>query len=168
MPPATEPPITQSSEQQAEPGGSHSQPPSKDPTHNTSNQDSQNNFECHICLDTVQSPVVTTCGHLYCWACLDRWMCSRNSNAKACPLCKAMLTLDRIIPVYTKGNTVDPRLKRASQPYQPNRMFANHINFGVFPFAHINLQDGTPQNDGLTSRIFLMIATLVLISIMLY
>ena len=31
-------------------------------------------FECNICLDAVTQPVVTRCGHLYCWPCLFRWL----------------------------------------------------------------------------------------------
>mmetsp|Transcript_14918 Transcript_14918/g.19445 ORF Transcript_14918/g.19445 Transcript_14918/m.19445 type:complete len:262 (-) Transcript_14918:797-1582(-) len=31
-------------------------------------------FYCNICLDTVQEPVVTQCGHLFCWTCLYRWL----------------------------------------------------------------------------------------------
>ena len=29
-------------------------------------------FECNICYDVAESPVVTMCGHLYCWPCLYR------------------------------------------------------------------------------------------------
>ncbi len=31
-------------------------------------------FSCNICLEHVQEPVVTQCGHLYCWPCLYRWL----------------------------------------------------------------------------------------------
>lgn len=31
-------------------------------------------FDCNICLDAVTQPVVTRCGHLYCWPCLFRWL----------------------------------------------------------------------------------------------
>lgn len=29
-------------------------------------------FECNICLELAQDPVVTLCGHLFCWPCLYR------------------------------------------------------------------------------------------------
>jgi hypothetical protein len=34
-------------------------------------------FECNICLELASQPVVTLCGHLYCWPCLYRCGCSR-------------------------------------------------------------------------------------------
>ena len=34
-----------------------------------------NRFVCSICLETVSDePVVTRCGHLYCWSCLYQWL----------------------------------------------------------------------------------------------
>ena len=29
-------------------------------------------FECNICYDVAEAPVVTLCGHLYCWPCRYR------------------------------------------------------------------------------------------------
>lgn len=29
-------------------------------------------FECNICFDAAREPVVTQCGHLYCWPCLHQ------------------------------------------------------------------------------------------------
>ena len=27
-------------------------------------------FECNICLEIASDPVITLCGHLYCWPCI--------------------------------------------------------------------------------------------------
>ncbi|ETV89258.1 hypothetical protein H257_00605 [Aphanomyces astaci] len=68
--------------------------------------DGSHAFDCNICLDHVKEPVVTLCGHLYCWPCLYRWICSNSQ----CPVCKAGVTQDNVIPVYGRGsNSVDPR-----------------------------------------------------------
>jgi Zinc finger, C3HC4 type (RING finger) len=68
-------------------------------------------FECNICLDHVHEPVVTRCGHLYCWICLYRWL---NSNHTECPVCKAGVSRDNVIPLYGRGqDPVDPRSKPA-------------------------------------------------------
>ena len=31
-------------------------------------------FECNICLELAQDPVVTQCGHLYCWPCIYKYV----------------------------------------------------------------------------------------------
>ncbi len=30
----------------------------------------ENIFECAICMETAKEPIVTKCGHLYCWPCI--------------------------------------------------------------------------------------------------
>ena len=66
-------------------------------------------FECIICLDTVKEPVVTLCGHLYCWPCIYQWM--EQSQESQCPACKSVITQEKLVPIFTKGNTEDPRKK---------------------------------------------------------
>ncbi|KAI9339949.1 hypothetical protein BDR26DRAFT_861869 [Obelidium mucronatum] len=66
-------------------------------------------FECNICLDMASSPVVTLCGHLFCWPCLSRWITSRTRNSNTCPVCKAGIEKEKLIPIYCKGKTDDPR-----------------------------------------------------------
>ena len=39
--------------------------------HNDPDDDSSP-FECNICLELARDPVVTYCGHLYCWPCIYR------------------------------------------------------------------------------------------------
>mmetsp|Transcript_40904 Transcript_40904/g.131547 ORF Transcript_40904/g.131547 Transcript_40904/m.131547 type:complete len:181 (+) Transcript_40904:81-623(+) len=91
-------------------------------------------FECNICLEAAAEPVVTRCGHLFCWACLHQWLNApqssqeaaglggimgggyssssgqRSSPGSVCPLCKASVTAQNVIPVYARGgHRADPR-----------------------------------------------------------
>ncbi|KAK7336656.1 hypothetical protein VNO77_17202 [Canavalia gladiata] len=60
-------------------------------------------FDCNICLDLSRDPVVTCCGHLFCWPCLYRWL-HLHSDAKECPVCKGEVTLKSVTPIYGRGN----------------------------------------------------------------
>lgn len=77
--------------------------------------DSENNissaFDCNICLEAVQDPVVTLCGHLYCWPCLYKWLnfqglSTENQDGQKqqqCPVCKAEISEESLVPLYGKG-----------------------------------------------------------------
>ncbi|KAK1286822.1 E3 ubiquitin-protein ligase RMA3 [Acorus calamus] len=41
-------------------------------------------FNCNVCFDTARNPVVSLCGHLYCWSCLYRWL--RSPPMLSCAL----------------------------------------------------------------------------------
>ena len=73
--------------------------------------DSESAFICNICLDiTTKDPVVTQCGHLYCWPCLYRWL--NTQNTPCCPVCKAGVSRDNVIPLFIRGaDGHDPRSK---------------------------------------------------------
>lgn len=84
----------------------------------TANAESENDmaFTCNICLEGVKDkdPVVTQCGHLYCWPCLYRWLHTRHSDS-TCPVCKAAVTQDNVIPIFIRGSTADPRNRATEQ-----------------------------------------------------
>ncbi|CAF2048384.1 unnamed protein product [Brassica napus] len=61
-----------------------------------------NFFDCNICLDLSKEPVLTCCGHLYCWPCLFQWL--NISDAKECPVCKGEVTAKTVTPIYGRGN----------------------------------------------------------------
>lgn len=63
-------------------------------------------FLCSICLDPVKNPVITQCGHLYCWSCLYRWL---NTQHTTCPVCKAGVSRENVIPIFIRGCEQDPR-----------------------------------------------------------
>ncbi|XP_043692696.1 uncharacterized protein LOC122643119 [Telopea speciosissima] len=60
-------------------------------------------FECNICLDVARNPVLTCCGHLFCWPCLYQWL-HIHSDTKECPVCKGEVTDMNITPIYNRGN----------------------------------------------------------------
>ena len=68
---------------------------------------SADHFECNICLGTCIEPVVTTCGHLFCWPCIYEWMFS-NRAVLTCPVCKNGITEERLIAIYTKTEPRPP------------------------------------------------------------
>ncbi|XP_021767764.1 E3 ubiquitin-protein ligase RMA1H1-like [Chenopodium quinoa] len=75
---------------------------------------SSDGFDCNICRDLVQEPVVTFCGHLYCWPCIYRWIHSQRSSFESseqrpkCPICKAEVSQSTLIPLYGRGQSRNP------------------------------------------------------------
>ncbi|XP_076883328.1 uncharacterized protein LOC143532068 [Bidens hawaiensis] len=68
-------------------------------------------FECNICFELAEDPIVTLCGHLFCWPCLYKWL-NIHSQSHECPVCKAVIHEQKLIPLYGRGKTqTDPRAK---------------------------------------------------------
>ncbi|KAL4343520.1 hypothetical protein AHAS_Ahas11G0086600 [Arachis hypogaea] len=68
-------------------------------------------FECNICFDLAQDPVITLCGHLFCWPCLYMWL-HHHSQCQECPVCKALVQEEKLVPLYGRGKAqTDPRTK---------------------------------------------------------
>uniref|UniRef100_A0ACD5YDM4 Uncharacterized protein n=1 Tax=Avena sativa TaxID=4498 RepID=A0ACD5YDM4_AVESA len=60
------------------------------------------NFECNICLDAAKEPVVTPCGHLFCWPCLYQWLHGHSVHSE-CPVCKGEVLEVNVTPIYGRG-----------------------------------------------------------------
>ncbi|EGG23774.1 hypothetical protein DFA_05910 [Cavenderia fasciculata] len=85
---------------------------------NNNNDEGSDMFECNICFDTVNEPIVTQCGHLFCWSCIFQWL--QHNASQQCPVCKAPISEEKLIPIYGRGNSSDPRKKRPSSiPSRP-------------------------------------------------
>ncbi|XP_047332116.1 E3 ubiquitin-protein ligase RMA1H1-like [Impatiens glandulifera] len=63
-------------------------------------------FDCNICLGLVQDPVVTLCGHLYCWPCIYKWISSNKTEPHnpQCPVCRSDISEKMLIPLYNSQN----------------------------------------------------------------
>ncbi|ELR20732.1 zinc finger domain containing protein [Acanthamoeba castellanii str. Neff] len=78
-------------------------------------------FECNICFDTAQDPVVTLCGHLFCWPCIYKWL-ELHPDQPSCPVCKAAITREKLVPLYGRGKEkVDPRTRPPTGEDIPER-----------------------------------------------
>merc|ERR1719449_456484 len=133
-------------------------------------------FECNICLDVARDAVISLCGHLFCWPCLHQWLETRP-NRQICPVCKAGISKEKVIPLYGRGNTdqKDPREKvipprpRGQRPEPENTGGGNNLfNFGgggnngfqmsfgigAFPFGFFatNMNLGNGGNGGAIPR----------------
>ncbi|KAL2489441.1 RING/U-box superfamily protein [Forsythia ovata] len=91
---------------------------------NNNNNDSEN-FECNICFDLAQDPIVTLCGPLFSWPCLYIWL-HIHSHSQECPICKALVALvdeDKLVTLYSwEKNSTDPCSKsfpRMDIPHRP-------------------------------------------------
>ena len=67
-------------------------------------------FDCNICLDFVNDPVVTLCGHLYCWPCIYKWFYIQSASLAPdeypqCPVCKSEISHTTVIPLYGRGQS---------------------------------------------------------------
>ena len=101
-------------------------------------------FTCRVCLDTPEQPIVTVCGHLFCWNCIYRWI-ERNRAAPQCPVCRAAIEMPdgaperaRVIPLYVDTTTEgkDPRASTAPPRPQSERPQAPQRFASGFDFLH--------------------------------
>ncbi|CAG8529417.1 12973_t:CDS:2 [Gigaspora rosea] len=105
-------------------------------------------YECNICFDTASSPVLTLCGHLFCWPCLHQWLEAQSQNP-LCPVCKAGCGQDKVIPIYGRGKEAkDPRYGQRPQPQrdinQPGTQFFPGSSFHSAAFGpHFSISAGT-------------------------
>ncbi|KAM7276852.1 hypothetical protein ACFE04_018718 [Oxalis oulophora] len=83
-----------------------------------SDNNPSSNFDCNICLDSVQDPVVTLCGHLYCWPCIYKWLkfqprsSDEDQKQPRCPVCKAEVSHTTLVPLYGKDTNSNPPSNR--------------------------------------------------------
>lgn len=63
-------------------------------------------FDCNICLEKAEDPILTCCGHLFCWGCFYQ-LPLIYLNIKECPVCDGEVTDAEVIPIYGNGDDCD-------------------------------------------------------------
>ncbi|GFQ04224.1 E3 ubiquitin-protein ligase rnf185 [Phtheirospermum japonicum] len=97
------------------------QPLSPSCSSTNNNNGDAGDFECNICFELAQDPIITLCGHLFCWPCLYRWL-RIHSRSHECPVCKALIEEEKLVPLYGRGkNSTDPRSKSIPGMEIPHR-----------------------------------------------
>eukprot|EP01100_Stratorugosa_tubuloviscum_P004208 TRINITY_DN2045_c0_g1_i1.p1 TRINITY_DN2045_c0_g1~~TRINITY_DN2045_c0_g1_i1.p1 ORF type:complete len:205 (+),score=63.53 TRINITY_DN2045_c0_g1_i1:78-692(+) len=75
-------------------------------------------LECSICFDSAHEPVVTLCGHIYCWSCLFRWL----EVSESCPVCKSGVTKDKVVPIYGKDSANNKNKEEKDKTEEENKI----------------------------------------------
>ncbi|XP_010526738.1 PREDICTED: E3 ubiquitin-protein ligase RNF185-like isoform X2 [Tarenaya hassleriana] len=150
--------------------------PSESSSCSSNNTNDQGGFECNICFELAQDPIITLCGHLFCWPCLYRWL-HHHSHSQEWPVCKALVQEDKLVPLYGRGkNQTDPRSKSypgmqiPSRPtgqrpetappppprHEPNSFFGAGIGSmgGFMPMASTSIGNFTMGIGGLWPSLF--------------
>jgi E3 ubiquitin-protein ligase RNF5 len=145
-------------------------------------------FNCNICMEMANYAVVTMCGHLYCWPCLYRWL-HMQKNARTCPVCKAGVDRDKVIPVYGRGGNGDPRkmdggleevpprpvgqrplpvmLGRPGLPGGMSRSQVGYMpNISVFGSGYGEGMTPEQQHQAFLSRLLLMLGSVVIVCLL--
>ncbi|RKO97876.1 hypothetical protein CXG81DRAFT_21095 [Caulochytrium protostelioides] len=53
-------------------------------------------IDCPACLDRKANPAAASCGHVFCWDCVNEWCQARSE----CPLCRQHINIAHIVPLY--------------------------------------------------------------------
>jgi len=120
-------------------------------------------FDCNICLESARNPVITVCGHLYCWPCLYKWLKLRE-HEPSCPVCKSAVSRDCVIPIYGRGSPeYDPRSVEVPSDPIPDRPkgrisftgaeAAQAEEWGAQPFHHFRRRRPAAAADGAAAAV---------------
>lgn len=103
----------------------------------------QRNPQCSICLDEINNPCVTPCGHMYCYECICEWLEQSNQ----CPICKSLLNPNDLIHIQQpKVSNDDDEINNQENRYEQNTYHNNNNQQGFFGNFYQNLNANQRDN----------------------
>lgn len=130
-------------------------------------------LECIICMENpAVDPVVTQCGHIFCWPCIKQWV--ESSNKMFCPTCKNGINLAKVVSLHgnSSGKFNDkPRAEREAPEVNANRPGFFSSLYQSFVYSTQNSESNNRpinENDVKTNQlalVFLLIGMLLVVMI---
>ena len=115
-------------------------------------------LKCSICKEFLDKPVVTPCGHIYCFVCLEHWRASSNT----CPLCKAKIPSDVelsccvILEIATKYYSSSikppPKVENVSSPINNRNNSNNKKRKPETKSSVVIVEEDNDDNEALLTR----------------
>ncbi|EDR27699.1 hypothetical protein, conserved [Entamoeba dispar SAW760] len=59
-------------------------------------------LQCLVCYNEPKQPVITQCGHTFCWKCI------KGKVPGNCPFCSNPITLDSLVSIFNEEGTNAP------------------------------------------------------------
>ena len=135
-------------------------------------------YQCRICNKLATRPVISLCGHMFCWDCIDRVLTQTNSSA--CPICQSGISKETLTPIYVTEEaksepTSNPRPQAAREQPRSNPNYSRFT--GIFDTSSTNRPAGISlsmfntmnhedQRADILSKLMLIIGLIILISVL--
>ena len=137
-------------------------------------KNSGNYNECPICLANARLPIVTRCGHIFCWECIKNWVESKQKME--CPICKNGIKLNEVIKLYSGDNEkkegeIDDRPQQERTAPQINKTYFLHRianSFGLYGTrddGNMQLPDAKEVSRNRLSLLMLIIGIILIVMV---
>ncbi|KAJ1409711.1 Zinc finger, RING-type [Sesbania bispinosa] len=106
-------------------------------------------FDCNVCLDKARDPVLTCCGHLFCWPCFYQ-LPYAYSDAKECPVCQGEVLRVAPRPQASRIESIRQKLinqQASSSMVQNIQRFSNLVGGLGQPVQSESPNTATDGND---------------------
>ncbi len=100
------------------------------------------NRKCLLCLDFIKNATLTTCGHCFCWYCINDYASktlyfdkNRNKSIAKCPICRDLFQINKLVFLFNywnKANTKFSELIDWGKIKQFRQVFSGCVRFGDF------------------------------------